>query len=129
MGKISTGTLWIGIAAIASLLAFAAFAGMTARNGEARPALPRYGNVFQSGALVGWATGARMISSLDGAVVEFDQISHARQLVQDDEFEYGGLKMRIAQVDYAKGEKSATDRTARPDKALLRVTAKIQRAR
>jgi hypothetical protein len=51
------------------------------------------------------ASGARI--SFDGSVVEFDQIAHARQLAQQSEFEYGGLKLRISrvlQIDYMQGE-------------------------
>ena len=133
MGKMPARMMWtVGIAAVASLAGFAAFAGLSAtRSSEERPAIPRYGNIFQSGAMVGWASGARI--SQDSAVVEFEQISHARQLLQQNEFEYGGLKMRIAQVvqvDYLAGSETAGGRgPARPDKTLLRVTAKIRPAR
>lgn len=131
MARISARTMSaVGIATVAMLLGFAAFASLSAtRHGEARPAIPRHGNIFQSGTLVGWASGAR-ISALDSAVVEFDQISHARQLVQQNEFEYGGLKMRIsqvAQVDYLQSGESAAGRgTARPGKTLVRVAARLQ---
>jgi hypothetical protein len=128
MGKFSARAMCtLGIVSLAVLVAFAAFAGLATRSGEARPALPRYGNIFQSGGLVGWATGVR-ISALDSSIVEFEQISHARQLRQQSEFEYGGLKMRmsqVVQVDYPQG--GDADRTG-PDKTLLRVTAKIQRS-
>lgn len=130
MGKMSARTTWGLKAAIgAMLLAVGAAAGVSAmRGGEARSAIPAHGNIFQSGTLVGWATGARL--SADGAVVEFDQISHARQLAQQNEFEYGGLKLRIArvfQVDYVQSGDGAAGRgTARPDQTLVRVTAKIQ---
>jgi len=133
MGKISARTMSaVGMVTVALLIGFAAFASLSAmRNGNARPAIPQYGNIFQSGALVGWATGAKM--SADGAAVEFDQISHARQLLQHDVFEYGGQKMRIShvvQVDYLPGSESAGGRsTARPDKTLVRVTARIQPSR
>ena len=125
MGKISSGTTWGLRAAIgAMLLAVGAAAGVAAmRSGGERPAIAAQGNIIQSGALVGWASGARISS--DGAVVEFDQITHARQLMQQNEFEYGGLKMRITrvlQVDYVKSGDSAV----RPDQTLLRVTARIQ---
>jgi hypothetical protein len=93
--------------------------------------IPQYGSIFQSGALVGWASGAK-ISPLDSSVIEFEQISHARQLAPQDEFEYGGAKMRISQVlqvDYAQGDNAgAAGSAARPDKTLLRVTAKIRRS-
>lgn len=126
-------TMWaVGIAAAASLVGVAAFAGLSAtRNSEARPAIPGHGNIFQSGVLVGWASGAKISS--DGAVVEFDQIAHARQLAQQNEFEYAGLRMRISQVlqvDYIASSENGTNRaTARPDKTLVRVTAKIQPSR
>ena len=132
MGNGSTRTIWaVGIAAAASLVGFAAFAGIsTMLGGEQRPAIPKYGNVFQSGMLVGWASGAK-VSGADGAVIEFEQISHARQLLQQNEFEYGGLKMRISQilqVDYVKDNESEAGRgAARPNKTLIRVTAKVQR--
>lgn len=131
MGKVSARAMWtVGIAAGATLTAFAAFAGLSAmRSSDTRPAIPAQGNIFQSGALVGWATGAR-ISASDRSVVEFDQIAHARQLAQQNEFEYGGLKLRISQVfqvDYLQSSDSAAGRGAtRPDKTLVRVTAKIQ---
>ena len=131
MGKISARTTWGLRAAIgAMLLAVGAAAGVSAmRGGEARPAVPAYGNIFQSGALVGWASGAR-VSAHDSAVIEFDQIEHARQLAQQNEFEFGGLKLRISQikqVDYVQGNENAAGRgNARPDKTLVRVTAKIQ---
>lgn len=130
MGKMSARTTWGLKAAIgAMLIAVGAAAGVSAmRGGEVRAAIPAQGNIFQSDALVGWASGARL--SADGTVAEFDQISHARQLAQQNEFEYGGLKMRISrvlQVDYAQASDSAAGRgTARPDQTLMRVTAKIQ---
>jgi hypothetical protein len=131
MRKISARTVCTaGIAALGVLTACAAFAGLATRNGEARLAIPRYGNVFQSGALVGWASGVK-ISPLDGTVVEFEQITHARQLVHQDEFEYGGLKMRIAQVlqvDYTPEGKAGGRSAARPDTTLLRVTARLRRS-
>jgi len=133
MGKMSARTMW-SVAAVAGamLIGFAAFAGLSAtRSSEARPAIPAYGNIIQSGALAGWASGAR-ISSHDSAVIEFEQIAHARQLMQRDVFEYGGLKLRIAQVfqvDYQPAAESPAGRGARPDMTLLRVTARIQPAR
>ena len=131
MGKISARTACsAGVAVLAVLVAFAAFAGLAARNGETRPAIPRYGNIFQSGALAGWASGAKF-SALDSSVVEFEQISHTGQMVHGDEFEYGGLKMRIAQVvqvDDAPADRAAGRSAARPNKTLLRVTAKIRRS-
>jgi len=123
----------VGIATVGVLVGFAAFAGLSAtRNGEApQTAIPRHGNIFQSGTLAGWASGAR-ISAVDSSVVEFEQISHARQLAQQNEFEYAGLKMRISQVlqvEYLRSSEATTGRGAdRPDKTLLRVTARIQRA-
>ena len=60
------------------------------------------------------------------ALVEFDQITHARQLMQQNEFEYGGLKLRISQVKQVEIDSTASRGTARPDQTLLRVTAKIQ---
>jgi len=125
--------MWtVGTAAGAILVAVAAFAGVSAMRGsEARPAIPAHGNIFQSGILVGWASGARLSS--DGSAVEFDQIAHARQLAQQNEFDYAGLRMRISrvlQIDYAQASESAAGRaTARPDQTLMRVTAKIQPAR
>lgn len=133
MGTMPARTMWaVGIAAVASLVGFAAFAGLSAtRNNEVRPAIPRHGNIFQSGVLVGWASGAKI--SADGLVVEFDQIAHARQLAQQNEIEYAGLKMRISQVlqvDYLASSENGTNRaTARPDKTLVRVTARIQPSR
>jgi hypothetical protein len=130
MGKMSARTTWGLKAAIgAMLLAVGAAAGVAAmRSGDARPAIPAQGNIIQSGALVGWASGARI--SADGALVEFDQITHARQMAQQNEFEYGGLKLRIAQVkqvDYVKsGDSTASRGNARPDQTLVRVTAKVQ---
>ena len=130
MGKTSARTTWGLKAAIgAMLLAVGAAAGVSAmRGGEARPAIAAQGNIFQSGALVGWASGARI--SGDGTVVEFDQIEHARRLAQQNEFEYGGLKLRISQVkqvDYVQSKESTVGRgNARPDQTLVRVTAKIQ---
>src|SRR4051794_10069953 len=99
MGKMSVRTMWsVAVAAGAMLIGFAAFAGLSAtRSSEARPAIPTHGNIIQSGALAGWASGAK-ISSQDSAVVEFEQIAHARQLAQRDVFEYGGVELRIAQV-------------------------------
>jgi hypothetical protein len=135
MRKVSVRTIsTFGIATAAILIAFAVFASLSAtRNPEVRHAIPRYGNLFQSGALAGWASGAK-ISQLDSSVVEFDQISHARQLVQQDEFEYGDLRMRISQVvqvDYLPSSEIATGRgaAARPNKTLVRVTARIQPSR
>jgi len=131
VGKMSAGTTWGLRAAIgAMLLAVGAAAGVSAmRSGEAKPAIPAHGNVFQAGTLVGWATGAR-VAAHDSSVVEFDQIAHARQLSQQSEFEFGGLRMRISQikqVDYVQSSESAAGRgAARPDKTLVRVTAKIQ---
>jgi hypothetical protein len=133
MRKISARTMGaVGGATAGMLIAFAVFANLSAtRNHEARQAIPRHGNIFQSGALAGWASGAK-ISQFDSAVVEFDQISHARQLAQQDEFEYGGMRMRISQVvqvEYPRSSEATTGRGAeRPDKTLLRVTARIQRA-
>ena len=131
MGKISARMLCtIGTGILAVLIALGAFAGFATRNGEARPAIPRYGNVFQTGTLAGWASGAK-ISSIDSGVVEFDQIAHARQFVAHEAFEYGGQKMRIlqvVQVDYPQGD-AASGRPGRPDKTLLRVTARIQPSR
>jgi len=53
-------------------------------------------------------------------------------LAQQNEFEYAGLKMRISQVlqvKYLRSSEATTGRGAdRPDKTLLRVTARIQRA-
>jgi hypothetical protein len=133
MGRMSAGAVWsVAAAAGALLIGFAAFAGLPAmRSSEARQAIPAYGNIIQSGALAGWASGAK-ISSHDGALVEFEQIAHARQLAQRDVFEYGGLKLRIAQVfqvDYHPSAESPAGRGARPDLTLLRVTARIQPAR
>ncbi len=131
MGKMSARSTWGLRAAIgAMLLAVGAVAGVSAmRGGEARPAIPVQGNIFQAGTLVGWASGAR-ISAQDSSVVEFDQIAHARQLAQQNEFEYAGVRMRISQikqVDYPQSGESAAGRaSARPDKTLVRVTAKIQ---
>jgi hypothetical protein len=131
MGNMSVRTTWGLRAAIgAMLLAVGAAAGVSAmRSGEARSAIPAHGNLFQSGTLVGWASGAR-ISARDSSLVEFDQIEHARQLAQQSDFEYGGLKLRISQVlqvDYVKSGGSADPGgSARPDKTLVRVTAKIQ---
>ena len=129
MGTKSARSAWGLKAAIgAMLLAVGAAAGVTAmRGGEAQTAIPAQGNIMQSGALVGWASGAR-ISARDSSLVEFEQIAHARQLVQQNDFEYGGLKLRIAgvlQVDYLP----ASGGTPRPDQTLVRVTAKIQPAR
>ena len=62
---------------------------------------------FSPGAIVGWASGAR-ISAQDSSVVEFDQIAHARQLAQQNEFEYAGVRMRISQikqVDYVQSRR------------------------
>ncbi|MEJ0076932.1 MAG: hypothetical protein WDO17_16100 [Alphaproteobacteria bacterium] len=119
----------MGFAVVASLAVSVALTGLPgAQSSEARQAIPLYGNIIQSGTLAGWASGAR-ISSSDGSVVEFEQISHARQLAQQNEFEYGGLKMRIAQIlqmDYAPANEGTTGRAARPDITLLRVTARIQ---
>jgi hypothetical protein len=134
MAKISARATWGLRAAIgAMLLAVGAVAGVSAmRSGDANPAIPSHGNIFQSGAMVAWASGAR-ISAHDRSVVEFDQIEHARQLAQQNEFEYGGVRMRISQVkqvDYLPSRNSATSgSTARPDKTLVRVTAKIQPSR
>jgi hypothetical protein len=133
MGRMSARAMWsVAAASGAMLIGFAAFAGLPAmRSSEARPAIPAYGNIIQSGALTGWASGAR-ISSHDSAVVEFEQIAHARQLAQRDVFEYGGLKLRVAQVfqvDYQPAAESPAGRGARPDMTLLRVTARIQPAR
>jgi len=53
-------------------------------------------------------------------------------MVQRDEFEYGGLKLRIAQVfqvDYPPANQGAAGRNARPDMTLVRVTARIQPSR
>jgi hypothetical protein len=131
MGKISARAIWaVGFAVVASLAAFTAIAGLPGtQSGEARPTIPPHGNIIQSGTLAGWASGAR-ISSSDGSVVEFEQISHARQLAQQNEFEYGGFKLRISQilqVDYPPVSDGAAGRgTARPDMTLLRVTARIQ---
>jgi len=126
MGKVSARTMWtVGAATAGILMAVGAFAGVSAmRSGEAHAAIPSHGNIFQSGTLVGWASGAR-ISASDRSIVEFEQIAHARQLAQQNEFEYGGLKMRISrvlQVDYVQ----ASDSTARPDQTLVRVTARTQ---
>jgi hypothetical protein len=127
----SARTIWTaGIAAGVMLVAVAAFAGVSAmRSTEARPPIPKYGSIFQSGALVGWASGAR-IAAHDRSLVEFDQIEHARQLAQQSDFEYGGLKLRISQVlqvDYVHGRNAApAGGAARPDKTLVRVTARIQ---
>src|SRR3954447_1934842 len=133
MGKMSARAMWSGAAAAgAMLIGFAAFAGLPAmRSSEARPAIPAYGNILQSGALAGWASGAR-ISPHDSAVVEVEQIAHARQLAPRDVLEYGGLELRIAQVlqvDYQPAAESAAGRGTRPDMTLLRVTARIQPAR
>ena len=133
MGKMSASMIWtVGGAAAGSLVAIAAFAVLSAtQDSEARPAIPAYGNIVQAGALAGWASGAR-ISSHDSSVVEFEEIAHARQLVQRDEFEYGGLKLRIAQVfqvDYPPANQGAAGRNARPDMTLVRVTARIQPSR
>jgi len=133
MGKMSVPMMWtVGGAAVGSLVAIAAFAVLSGtQHSEARPAIPSYGNIIQSGALAGWASGAK-ISSRDSAVVEFEQIAHARQLLQRDAFEYGGLTLRIAQVfqvDYQPAAEAAAGRAARPDITLVRVTAKIQPAR
>src|SRR3954453_4609923 len=133
MGKMSVRTMWSVAAAVgAMLIGFAAFAGLSAmRSSEARPAIPAYGNIIQSGALAGWASGAK-ISSHHSALIEFEQIAHARQLAQRDAFEYGGLKLRIAQVfqvDYQPAAERPAGRGARPDMTLLRVTARIQPAR
>jgi hypothetical protein len=118
-----------GIAAAASLVAVATFAILSGtQESEAGPVIPQYGNIIQSGALAGWASGAK-ISSHDRSVVEFEEISNARQLVQRDEFEYGGLKLRISQVfqvAYAPVKDGTAGRDARPDMTLVRVTAKIQ---
>ena len=129
MGTMSVRAMWtLGVTGAATLIAFGAFATLAMmRDGEARPAIPAQGNIFQSGILVGWATGARISS--DGLVVEFDQIAHARQFAQQSEFEYGGLKLRIArvlQIDYApRGENISSRGAARPDQTLMRVTARI----
>jgi len=133
MRKLSAPMMWtVGGAAVGSLAAIAAFAVLSGtQNSEARPAIPSYGNIVQSGALAGWASGAR-ISSHDRSLVEFEQIAHARQLVQRDVFEYAGLTLRIAQVfqvDYQPAAEGAAGRGARPDITLLRVTAKVQPAR
>ena len=131
MGKISSRTTWGLRAAIgAMLLAVGAAAGVSwMRSGDAKPAIPSHGNVFQSGAMVGWASGAR-ISAQDSSVVEFEQIEHARQLAQQNEFEYAGVRMRVSQVkqvDYGSADTSAAGGgTARRDKTLVRVTARIQ---
>src|ERR1051325_6702222 len=119
MGKMSAPMMWtVGGAAVGSLVAIAAFAVLSGtQNSEARPAIPAYGNIIQSGALAGWASGAR-ISPRDSAVVEFEQIAHARQLAHRDTFEYGGLTLRIAQVfqvDYQPAAEAAAGRAARPD--------------
>ena len=55
MGKISARTTWGLRAAIgAMLLAVGAAAGVSAmRSGDATPAIPSHGNIFQSGAMVG----------------------------------------------------------------------------
>lgn len=120
----------VGIVALAILLASAVLANLTMRSGEAQPVVPQYGNIFQAGVLVGWASGAK-ISVTDNSLIEFAQISHARQLAPQDEFEYGGVKMRISQVvqvDYGQGKNLAAGNAARADKTLLRVTAKIRRS-
>jgi len=117
----------VGTAAVAVIIALEAFAAFSASN-VAQQAIPAQGNIIQSGALAGWASGAR-ISASDSSVVEFDEISYARQLSQQSEFEYGGMKMRISQVvqvDYLPGD-NATAGAARRDKTLRRVTAKVQR--
>src|SRR5690242_1917032 len=94
MGKSSARTVGTaGTAAVAVIVAVGAFAAFSASN-VAQQTIPAQGNIFQSGALAGWASGAR-ISSSDSSVVEFDEISYARQLAQQSEFEYGGMKMRI----------------------------------
>jgi hypothetical protein len=131
MGKISAQAAWtVGIATGASLAAYAALTSLSATGSEVTQTIPQYGSIFQSGALVGWASGAK-VSARDSSVVEFEQISHARQLAPQDEFEYGGANMRISQVvqvDYGQGGDAASGSAARPDKTLLRVTAKIRRS-
>ena len=132
MGNVSARAA-VGIVAFATLVGCGTYAALSwARDRGGHAAIPQYGNIFQSGALVGWATGARLSAS-DTAVVEFEQIAHARQLLQQDAFEYSGLKMRIvqvAQVDYPPGtEGAARSGPPRPDKTLLRVTARIQSPR
>ena len=133
MGKLSAPMMWtVGGAAVGSLVAIAAFAVLSGtQNSQARSAIPAYGNIIQSGALAGWASGAR-ISPHDASMVEFEQIAHARGLLQRDAFEYGGLTLRIAQVfqvDYPPAAESTAGRRAPPDITLLRVTARIQPAR
>src|SRR3954465_4538120 len=133
MGKTSARAVWSGAAAAGAMrIGFAAFAGLPAMgSSDPRPAIPAYGNIIQSGALAGWASGAR-ISSQDSTIIEFEQIAHARQLMQRGAFEYGGLKLRIAQVfqvDYQPAAENPAGRGARPDMTLLRVTARIQPAR
>jgi hypothetical protein len=129
MGKMSASMMWtVGGAAAGSLVALAALALLSGpQNNQVRPAIPSYGNIIQSGALAGWASGAKI--SADGSVAEFEQITHARQLAQRDEFEYGGLNMRIsqvAQVSYAPASSGSAGRNALHDMTLLRVTAKIR---
>lgn len=128
MGKSSArmvGT--VGTAAVAVIIALGAFAAFSAGN-EAQQTIPAQGNIIQSGILAGWASGAKLSSS-DNSVVEFDEISYARHLTQQSEFEYGGRKMRIShvvQVEYAQ-DGNATGGAAGRDKTLRRVTARVLR--
>ena len=105
-----------GVAVLAIVALTSVIDGM--RHGaDASRAVAPQGSIFQSGTLVGWASGAR-ITRADPSVIEFDEISHAVRLAQKDEFEYGGYLLRIAevrQIQHAGGQKS-----------FLQVVARIQ---
>jgi hypothetical protein len=114
------------LAGLAVLLAVAAVAatrpGPAAR--QAIPAIAAEGDVYQSGAAVGRASGAK-ISRADASIVEFDQISAAARLNYTDEFQYAGHVLRVTRVrlvDYP-----STLPAQRPQPTLLQVEARIQR--
>lgn len=84
---------------------------------DASRAVPPQGSIFQSGTLVGWASGARFTRA-DPSVIEFDEISHAVRLAQTNEFEYGGYLLRIVEVRQIQH--------AGAQKSWLQVVARIQ---
>jgi len=133
--KRSQGVPYLGITAVFVLATASATWIYSDRAARSAADLNRshtgQGNVHQGGALVGWASGARIVPT-DPTTVRFEEISSARKLLFKNPMEYSGYVLRVLQVKQmqypeieAVGDKRSVNQ---PDVTLLEVVAKIERS-